>query len=462
MARPRLARAAVGLALLATGGPAGATGGASAGDGAPADAAAGAAATIPELGPDQKVTITFESYNLANTGTWKPVIEGLLADFAKEHPNITVKAQPPQSASAGDFVGSIKTQALAGNPPDVAQITFNALDFAATALRAKPIDTLVGKDALAGAFGGEHPFAPAAKPLGDLDGHTYAMPYVFSTPVLWINATLFKAAGLDPANPPKTWDEVKAAALAIKEKAGKDGVYLDCTTKAAGDWCFQSLVRSNGGQVISDDRRTLAFGDDAAVGAVEMAADLYESGATPNFSQAQAMDAFAKGNLGMILETSALQGMFIGGAQSAGWELTAAAEPGFGSKPAVPTNSGSGLSIFSNDPAKQRAGWELIKFLTSEHAYTEISSKIGYLPLRTSLVDDPAYLKPWADEHPLIRPNLDQLTRLQPWVSFPGNGYQQITDLMMSAAESAIYQGKDPKTAMADAARQATDLLPKT
>ncbi|OHV32447.1 MULTISPECIES: ABC transporter substrate-binding protein [Pseudofrankia] len=460
MARPRLGRAAVGLALLSTLVAACATGGSS--SPAPAGASSAAAATIPELKPDQKVTITFESYNLANTGTWKPVIEGLLADFAKEHPNITVKAQPPQSTTAGDFVGSIKTQALAGSPPDVAQITFNALDFAATALSAKPLDALVGKDAVTANFAGTHPFAPAATTLGDLGGHTYALPYVFSTPVLWINSTLFKAAGLDPANPPKTWDEVKAAALAIKQKAGKDGVYLDCTTKGSGDWCFQSLVRSNGGQVVSTDRKSLTFADEPAVGAVSMAADLYKSGASPNFSQAQAMDAFTKGNLGMMLETSALQGAFIAGAQSGGWELSAAAEPGFGAKPAVPTNSGSGLSIFSNDPAKQRAGWELIKYLTSDHAYTEISSKIGYLPLRTSLVDDAAFLKPWADQHPLIRPNLDQLTRLQPWVSFPGNGYQQITDLMMSAAESAIYQGKDPRTAMTAAQKQATDLLPKT
>ncbi|ADP82691.1 ABC transporter substrate-binding protein [Pseudofrankia inefficax] len=459
MARPRLARAAAGLALLSCLAAACATGGTTT-TGTAAGATSRAGATIPELTADQKVSITFESYNLANTGTWKPVIEGLIADFEKQYPNITVKAQPPTSATAGDFVGSIKTEALAGNPPDVAQITFNALDFAATALAAKPLDSLVGTDAVKANFAGTHPFAPAATTLGDLNGHTYTMPYVFSTPVLWINASLFKAAGLDPTKPPTTWDEVRTDALAIKQKAGKDGVYLDCTTKGAGDWCFQSLVRSNGGQVISADRKSLTFDQPAAVGAVSMAADLYKSGATPNFSQAQAMDAFTKGDLGMMLETSALQGAFIAGAQAGHWDLTAAAEPGFGTAPAVPTNSGSGLSIFSNDPAKQRAGWDLIKFLTSDHAYTEISSKIGYLPLRTSLVDDPAYLKPWADQHPLIKPNLDQLTRLKPWVSFPGNGYQQITDLMMSAAESAIYQGKDPKTTLADAARQGDKLLP--
>jgi multiple sugar transport system substrate-binding protein len=453
VARPRLARVAAGVALLSALATGCAAGGTTTGS------STAASATIPELGPDQKVTITFESYNLA-TAAWKPVIEGLISDFEKQYPNITVKAQPSQTTGTGDYISSIKTEAAAGRAPDVAQVTFNGLDFAASALGARPLDTLVGKDTVQANFAGTHPFAPTATTLGDLNGHTYLMPYVFSTPVLWINSTLFEKAGLDPSNPPKTWDEVKADALAIKQKAGKDGVYLDCTTKSSGDWCFQSLVDSNGGSVLSADRRTLTFDQPAAVGAVAMASDLYKAGVSPNLSQTQATSAFAAGNIGMMLETSALQGTFIAGAKAAGWTLSAAAEPGFGSTPAVPTNSGSGLAILATDPAKQRAGWDLIKFLTSDHAYTEISSKIGYLPLRTSLVDDPAYLKPWADAHPLIRPNLDQLSRLRPWVSFPGNGYQQITDLMMSAAESAIYNGKDPATAMADARKQAAALLP--
>ncbi|KPM51905.1 ABC transporter substrate-binding protein [Frankia sp. R43] len=457
MARPRLSLAAAGIALVAL------TAGACATSSSPAASttdAAGSTSTIPELSADQKVSIVFESYNLTSTGTWKPAIEGLLAEFQKEHPNITVKAQPPQGASQTDIVGSIKNQALAGNPPDVAQVTFNALSFAATSLGAQPIDTLVGKDAVQANFEGDHPFAESARTLGDVNGHTYAVPYVFSTPVLWYNASLFRQAGLDPEKPPTTWAEVKTAATAIKEKTGKGGVLIDCLTKSSGDWCFQSLVLSNGGRVLSEDGTKLTFAESGAVGAVQMAADLVKAGVSPNLSQAQAFETFGRGDLGMLLETSAVQGLFIQQSQAGGWELRAAAEPGFGSKAAVPTNSGSGLTILSTDPAKQRASWELIKFLTSDRAYTVISSKIGYLPLRPSLVDDPATLKDWADKNPLIKPNLAQLTRLKPWVSFPGDDYQQIGDLMMTAVESAVYGGKDAKSTLAEAQRQANDLLP--
>jgi multiple sugar transport system substrate-binding protein len=197
------------------------------------------------------------------------------------------------------------------------------------------------------------------------------------------------------------------------------------------------------------------------VQAVATQADMVRSGVMPNIAAQQAYSTFSRGQLGMILETSAVQGLFIAGAKANGWELGAAAEPALGSNPVIPTNSGSGLAIFSKDPTKQRAAWELIKFLTSDHAYTQISSKIGYLPLRTGLVDDPNGLQQWAQANPLIRPNLDQLGRLQPWESFPGDNYLQIGDMMMTAVESAVFAGKDPASTLAAAQKQATALLPK-
>lgn len=418
---------------------------------------------IPELKPNQQVSITFESYNLTRP-TWTTAIDGLISQFEAAHPNIHVKPQAPSGngVATGDYLSSVRSEILAGNAPDVAQVTFNGLSFAATGLRAKPIDELVGQAAVAANYGGTHPFAPTATALGVINGHTYAVPYVFSTPVLWINANLFKAAGLDPAKPPATWAEAKTDALAIVKKTGKGGLYLDCTTKGSGDWCFQSLVRSAGGNVMSADGKQLTFAEAPAVAAVTMAQDLVKSGATPNLSQAQAWEDFSRGGLGMLLETSALQGTFLAASAAGKWNLSAAQEPGFGATPAVPTNSGSGLSIFSTTPDKQRAAWELVKFLTSDAAYKVISTQIGYLPLRPSLTTDPNGLQAWAALHPaLLQPNLDQLTRLQPWRAFPGASYQQIVDLMMSAAESAIYQGKDPASTMLAAQQQATALLPK-
>lgn len=424
----------------------------------------GGAAFAPELGPDQKVTITLESYNLSQAGAWTDTFNELIGEFEREHPNITVKPQKPQGTSPNGItnaIPSVQAQLVTGTPPDVAQLGFGDLDFVVHQLGAKPLDDLVGRPAVDANFGGEHPYAPTARTLGDWDGRTYGVPFVFSTPVLFYNASLFTAAGLDPNRPPRTWAEVKTAAQAIKARTGRDGSYLDCLTQVAGDWCYQALVNSNGGSVISADRGRLTFADPAAVGAVAMARDLVSSGASPTLSQTQAYPQFARGELGMLLESSSLQSTFQKGAAGK-WDLRAAPMPSFDGRPTSPTNSGAALFVLSNDPAKQRAAWELVQFLTSDRAYTAISQKIGYLPLRTSLVDDPRYLQRWAASNPLLAPNLEQLTRLQRWQSFPGNDYSRITDTMMRGVETAVYQGADPQATMSAAQAQASALMPAT
>lgn len=420
-------------------------------------------AQIPELRPDQKVSIVFESYNYGLAGAWTDTFNTLIADFRSKFPNITVTAQKPQGNSpnpATDTISSIQNQTVAGNPPDVAQLGFSDLDFTIHQLGAKPLDKLVSKDAVQRNFdGAKHPYAPKARTLADWDGHTYGVPFVFSTPVLYYNASLFGAAGLDPAKPPTTWQQVAEAAAAITGKTGKGGIYVDCLTKTAKDWCFQSLVRSNGGRVITEDRKNLTFADAPVVEVARMNQQLVASGSMPKLNQKQGYEAFARGEIGMILETSAIQGTFTAGAKDK-WDLRSAPMPGFGSKPTVPTNSGASLHILSNDPAKQRASWELIKFLTSEQAYTKISAGIGYLPLRTGLMDDPAGLKQWSAENPLLAPNVAQLATMEPWVSMPGTNYLQIRDGMMDAVEAIVFQGKDPQSTLTAARDQGAELLP--
>ncbi|MFF5989172.1 ABC transporter substrate-binding protein [Prauserella flavalba] len=425
--------------------------------------AEGSVSRVPELQPDQKVSIVFESYNFGQAGAWTDTFNELIAAFEKEHPNISVTAQKPQGNSANpatDTISSLQSQLTAGSPPDVVQLGFSDLDFTVNQLKALPLDDLVGKDAVQANFDGdEYPYAESARTLGDWKGKTYGVPFVFSTPMLYYNKQLFTQAGLDPEHPPTTWAEVRDAAKAIKEKTGEDGAYVDCLTKAAKDWCFQALVRSAGGRVISEDRSTLTFADPPSVQAVRTMQDMVKAGVMPNRTQMQAVESFARGDLGMILESSAIQGTFLKGAGDK-WELGAAAMPSFEGKQAIPTNSGAALFVFSQDQAKQRAAWELIKFLTSERAYTTIATKIGYLPLRTGLVNDPEGLKKWADENPYLEPNLKQLEHLEPWVSMPGASYLQIRDGMMQAVENAVYQGANPADSLRSAQEEASALLP--
>ena len=402
---------------------------------------------------DAPVTITFYNYNLGSAGPGKDATEKLIAEFMAANPNVTVEGVP---YGAADGNSRLQADLAAGLSVDLVQLGFNSLDYARANYAAKALEDIIPAEEIAGHMDG---MSPNGLKLGVLEDKTYGLAYTFSTPVLFYNADIFTAAGLDPDAPPQTWADIKTAALAIEEKTDKLGFSAGIFGPTAADWLFQGVIRSNNGSVISPDRTTLTFAEPAAVEAVTMIRDLFDAGAYENIDIAAAMENMAAGNMGMYLQTSAVQGVLVNGAEG-NFDLRAAPMPRFGDKPTRPNNSGSALVILSADPVKQRATWELMKFLTSKHGYTVITSEIGYLPLRTDIVNDPEYLGEWIKDHPLIEPNLEQLSRLEPWDAMPGPNYAQIVKTMMDAAEMAVFGGADVAATLADAQANAQALMP--
>ncbi|MEF2968565.1 ABC transporter substrate-binding protein [Paenibacillus sp. M1] len=398
----------------------------------------------------EKTKITFYSYNLATAGQ-KDGTQKLIDEFEAANPDIEIEGIPVASP---DINAKVQADIAAGSPPDVAQLVFDGLDYIANNFGAKPLEDLVPEDELAQAFEG---FSPNGLKLGQLNGKTYGLPFTFSTPVLFYNAKLFADAGLDPEQPPATWAEVKQYALQIAEKTGATGVHIGGSV--GNDWIVQALIGSNGGKVLSDDRKTIEFGSEEAVGAIEMWQDMIASGAMGKLNDSEVMEAFSQGQVGMLLFTSALQSSFLTAAEAGGWELKSAAMPSFDGKPTTPVNSGSALFILSDDEAKQQAAWKFLQFVTSERGYTIITSEIGYLPLRPAIVDDPQYLKDWVEQNPLIKPNLEQLERLNPWVSYPGPNWYQIETILLEAVQKSIQSTDDVSTIMQEAQTRAQSLV---
>jgi len=287
----------------------------------------------------------------------------------------------------------------------------------------------------------------------------YCLPYTFSTPILFYNADLFRAAGLDPDVPPTNWEEVLAYSLQIGEETDAQGISIAMTGPSAGDWMTQAVLLSNGARLLSEDRTTLTFAEPEGVAAIETIRGLVEAGAMENLDINAQIQAMLTGEIAMYIQSSALQAVLLGGSMG-NFELRAAPMPGFGDNLAIPTNCGSALFIITEDPLEQRAAWEFMKYVTSEEGYTIITRDIGYLPLRTAIVDDPQYLADWAAENPFVFPNLDQLERLQPWESLPGPNYSQIATIFNNAIEEAIYGDGDVAEILAEAQERGQELMP--
>lgn len=399
------------------------------------------------------VTIRFENYNLATAGPNREATLKLIASFEKANPLVKVETKATRDQ---EMFQSIQAQVAAGNPPDIAQLVLrewdqNVENFPIVVLEDSPY---IGAPALKEHLTSGYPYHPKAAALTQRNGKTYGLSYVFSTPTLFYNGTLFKQAGLDPDKPPRTWQEVEAAANRVQIVGGKQGLYIACISL---DWCTQGILRSNGGRVMSPDRQKIMWASDENIDVFRWWQGLVNNGAHTRLNAAESTDAFSAGNMGMMLTTSAQQGSFLRAAAGK-WDLRATAMPAFAGKSVVPVNSGAGLAIMAKDPDKIRASWELMKFLTSEEAQQVLTVETGYLPLRPGMVDDPKYLRNWV-ERDLIIPNLKQLDTLEPSLSYAGSNALQIRSLFLTSLQRVLYENANPRDTFGDAQKRAQDLV---
>src|SRR5487761_951865 len=415
-------------------------------------AATGSASPVPS---NQKVSLTMVSYLPLISPEAKSTLNQLISGFEAAHPNISVTVQSTAATTGAATTAVVQRDEAGGSQPDVVQTGLDMLRYLATGgLGAQDLTQVAGASSIAQEWGGANPYPAAIQNLGLVSGKLYAIPWVLSTPILFYNAALFTKAGLNPSKPPTTWAQVQADALAIK-KTGADGLSNCAAGESSSnvDWCTQAMILSNGGTVASSDGGTLHWTDPATVAAVAELGQLGQSGAMVNLTTAQAVEEFTQGHLGMVLTSSAGETALLDKGKI---KLMDTALPSFGSRPSVPTNSGSALSILSKTPVKQQASWELIQYLTSSAAYKTITTQIGYAPLRTSLAND---LGSGSAATVLTAPNIDQLNRLVAWQDYSGPNFGQVEKLLEGAVSAVAFQNQPAASAMSAAQQQATSLL---
>ncbi|MDX8145934.1 extracellular solute-binding protein [Lentzea sp. NBC_00516] len=92
------------------------------------------------------------------------------------------------------------------------------------------------------------------KDVFTVDGKVYGLPTANYTMGLLYSRTNFTKAGLNPDQPPKTWDEVRAAAKKLKD-AGVTG-FAEYSKSNQGGWHFTTWMKSVGGDIARKDGDT--------------------------------------------------------------------------------------------------------------------------------------------------------------------------------------------------------------
>jgi multiple sugar transport system substrate-binding protein len=417
-------------------------------------------ASYPVLPSNVKTSITLASYLPTLGAAATSTLNSMISGFEALHPNITVTVEPEASTAAGAISGQLQQDAISGKRPQLVQVPFDELPNVVTNFKGVDLTKVIGATSLNTEWGGKYPYATAITNLGVLNGDVYGVPWVLSTPVLFINDDLFNKAGLNPHKPPTNWTQLAADALAISKVNGSSGFENGCIGTAAGgtDWCLQSIIDSAGGSVMNAKQSAITFNSPGVIQAITQMQSLAQSGAMVNLSIAQAVQAWGAGKLGMFLDTSALQSGLVA-ADAGNFTMDAALEPGFGKSLAVPTNSGSAIVMLASTKANREAAWELEQYLTSPESETSITKNIGYVPLRTSITTARKYLAGWANNQQFVAPNIEQLNRVQPWLAYPGPNFAAIMTALQNASTTAIFQNANVQSTLAGAQSSAAGLL---
>jgi sn-glycerol 3-phosphate transport system substrate-binding protein len=217
------------------------------------------------------------------------------------------------------------------------------------------------------------------------NGQMLSFPFNSSTTVFHYNKDAFKAAGIDPESPPKTWPEVALAAAKLKASGHK------CPfTTSWGSWTqlesfsawhnVEFATKNNG---FGGLNTRLAFNTPLHVRHIENLANMAKQGLFIYKGRGNAADAtFVSGECAMTTGSSALYGNIKRNAKFASGISTL---PYYPDVPGAPQNTvigGASLWVMAGKkPAEYKGVANFFAFLSKADEAAKSHKRTGYLPV---------------------------------------------------------------------------------
>jgi len=366
-------------------------------------------------------------WGMGNEGT----LMGSLAEaFMEENPGVTVSITPIAWDQA---VTRLQTAIAGGQTPDVSQMGTDMMgQFAETgALEPVPADIDPAQ------------FFESAWNTGIVNDTAYSVPWYVETRLLYYRSDLAEAAGI--TEPPGTWDELMAMAVAMKEQGGADWG-LSLGTK---NWQeYLPFLWSNGGDVL-DESGQFALNSPQAVEALTYYDSYFEEGLSPN-EVPEGFDitpAFVSGTHPMFFSGPWHLGLIeeAGGAEIEGnWAIAPMPQK----ESATSFVGGSNLVVF-NESDNKDAAWAFVNFLSQPETQVMWYEEATVLPAVQAGWDDPALAD---DENLAVFGAQLEDTRAQPAVST----WNELGEALNASLERLTTGDQDPQ-AVADEMQAAAE-----
>jgi 6-phospho-beta-glucosidase len=266
--------------------------------------------------------------------------------------------------------------------------------------------------------------------------------------VLFYNKKDFAAAGISA--PPKTWAQLETDAVKLSDPAKHHyGIYIPFGTDEWISYDWESVLWSNGGQLVNADGTKTAFNSPAGVAALTLWTNLVRkdhAAPTTSYAQAGSFDgapAFASDAVSMIVEGQWALSEF----KSVDYGV---AELPAGSSGHSATGIGVAVaSVFDHGSAQNNASVTFVQWLASPAQGAYLAATNSGLPSGPSQLSYPAVKKQEAAQ-PTYQVFASQLTTGQARPSIPA--YTALSTALATEINAALTGGISPSAALAKAA----------
>ena len=299
----------------------------------------------------------------------------------------------------------------------------------------------------------------------DIAGNMLSFPFNASTPILYYNKNLFRAAGLDPEVAPKTWPEVGAAAKRLRAAGAACGF-----TTAWPSWinienfsAFHNLpiaTRANG---LGGLDAVLTFNNPVTVRNIAQLSDWQTTKVFDYSGRATSAEPrFQNGECGIFIGSSATR---------ADIRTNSKFEIGYGMLPywpdveGAPQNTiigGATLWVLRDRPRDEYQGVaKFFAFLSRPEVQASWHQNTGYLPI-TRAAFDLTRAQGFYDRNPGTAISIEQITLKMPTENSKGlrlGSFVLIRDVIDDELEQAFSGKKSAQAALDSAVERGNRLL---
>jgi len=313
-------------------------------------------------------------------------------------------------------------------------------------------------------------FVPAVRDYYSDENGMVSMAFNSSTPLIYYNAEMFEAAGVDPPDPEWNFSDFKATC----DQLMAADVAPFCFTYGQVGWYFEQILANSGGLYFNENNgRTgrpteVMFNQGQGVEVFTFLTDLIKEGYTPNLASTwtETDSTFLTQQAAMEIDSTSDVSLI----ENAEFEVGTAFIPHSDSseRNGVIIGGAALWLIDSGDPEVNAAAWEFMKFMAAPEQQVTWHTGSGYFPVRVDLADN-AELNAFWDENPNFVTAIDQLATTKTTMDDGSPNYAvlggragpfpAIRQIIVETYSRVLDDGLTPQEALDEAAERANEEL---